>query len=602
MMDKNKKNLQSREEINNEFKWNLEAIYESDHDFERDFNHVKKLAEELKGYEGKLGQTNENLLVVLNLQDEMSEMLEKVFVYARMKKDEDNTNDKYQGLADRVSSLHVKINSITSFIVPEILSIENDKMHHFIEVNEGLKFYKQYLDEIIRMKPHILSQELEELLAETGELAQASDYIYGMLNNADITFPIIEDENGDEVELTKGRYMKFMESDDRRVRKDVFEALYKTYASLKNTFAATLNSNVKKNVFYAKVRKFSSALEASLYDDNVSSEVYNQLIDTIHDNIGLMHRYVNIRKQMLGLNELHMYDLYTPIVKDVHLKIKYDDAKKRVLEGLKPLGEEYLTHLGKAFTSRWIDVYENKGKSGGAYSWGAYGTHPYILLNYQGNVNDMFTLAHELGHSMHSYYSNKNQSYIYSHYKIFVAEVASTLNESLLMHYLLKTTTDKKEKLYYLNYYLEQFRGTIYRQTMFAEYEKLIHEKVESGEALTSELLNKMYRDLNKYYYGEEIVIDDLIDYEWERVPHFYMNFYVYKYATGYSAAISLAKQIIEEGQPAVDRYLAFLKAGGSDYPIELLKRAGVDMTSKKPIQNALDVFKDILDQIEGLL
>jgi len=599
---KKSKSLPKRSELDAQFKWDLEAIYSDDQEWKSDFQKVKELADQLKNYEGKLSETSKNLLAALKLQDELSQTLGKVFVYARMKKDEDNTNSKYQGLADQANSLNILVSSATSYIVPEILTIKADDLNRFMKEESGLELYKQSLDEIVRMKPHILSADKEQLLAEAGEIAQASDNIFGMLNNADIKFPMIKDENGEDVELTKGRYLQFMESSNRDVRKSAFEAMYQTYGGLKNTFSATLNANVKKNIFYAKVRNYASALESSLDDDNVKPELYQNLIDTVHNNMHHMHRYVSLRKKMLGVDELHMYDLYTPIVKNIDIKIPYEDAKETVIKGLEPLGEAYLTQLKKGFESRWIDVYENQGKTSGAYSWGAYGTHPYILLNYQDNVNDMFTLAHELGHSMHSFYSHKNQPYVYSHYKIFVAEVASTLNESLLMHYLLKMTTDKKEKMFYLNHYLEQFRGTIYRQTMFAEFEKMIHDKAEAGEALTPEELNKMYHELNVAYYGPEMVVDELVDLEWARIPHFYMDFYVYKYATGFSAAISLAKQILEEGEPAIKRYLEFLQSGGSDYPVNLLAKAGVDMNTPKPIQNALDVFGETLDQMEKLL
>lgn len=602
MSEQRKKSLPKRNEIDLKYKWDLEAIYANDQDWEHDFKKAKDLADQLKKYEGKLENSPQDLLHVLKLSDQVSELVGRIFVYARMRKDEDNTNAKYQALADRANSLSIEVNSASSYIVPEILAISTETLKKYIQEEKGLQLYQQYLDEIIRMKPHVLSTEEEKLLAQVGEVAQAPDNIFGMLNNADIKFPTIKDENGEEVELTKGRYIQFMESADRRVRKDAFTALYQTYGNLKNTFAATLNANVKKNVFYAKVRKYPSALVASLDDDNVSQEVYDNLIATVHKNMDLMYRYVKLRKKLLGMDELHMYDLYTPIVKDVKIHVPYEKAQEIVIKGLEPLGKDYLTQLQKGFESRWIDVYENQGKTSGAYSWGAYGTHPYILLNYQNNVNDMFTLAHELGHSMHSFYSHANQPYVYSHYKIFVAEVASTLNEALLMNYLLKTTTDKNEKLYYLNHYLEQFRATVYRQTMFAEFEKMIHEKVESGEALTPELLNQMYHELNMKYYGPEMVVDDLIDLEWARIPHFYMNFYVYKYATGFSAAISLSQQILEEGQPAVDRYLTFLKSGSSDYPVNLLKKAGVDMNTPEPVQKALDVFKEILDQMEALL
>ncbi|MGD9678955.1 MAG: oligoendopeptidase F [Vulcanibacillus sp.] len=601
MGNKQLKKQHKRSEIDDRFKWNLEEIYQNESQWEEDFKKSKILAEQLEKFKGQLNLLDRQLLKALKLQDELSQVFGKVFVYARMKKDEDNTNSKYQALTDRAATLGVYISSITSYIVPEILSISANDIERLLEDNE-LKVYKRFIEEIYRLKSHVLSTEQEELLAQVGEIADASENIFGMLNNADIKFPLIVDESGEEVELTKGRYHQFMESSNRRIREDAFNKMYSSYTNLKNTFATTLNSNVKKNIFYAKARKYPSAIEASLFGDKVPLDVYNQLCEAVHENMGLMHRYVKLRKKMLNLDELHMYDLHVPIIKDVTIKITYEEAVDKVLKGLHPLGQEYISNVSEGIKSGWIDVYENEGKTSGAYSWGSYGTNPYILLNYQDKVNDMFTLAHELGHSIHSLYSNRNQPYVDSQYKIFVAEVASTLNEALLMDYLLKTTTDKKEKLYYLNYYLEQFRGTIYRQTMFAEFEKMIHEKVEANEALTPELLNTMYHDLNVTYYGPDIIVDDLIDIEWARVPHFYMNFYVYKYATGFSAAISLSKQILREGEPAVKKYLEFLKSGGSDYPIELLKKAGVDMTTKEPIQNALSVFKEILDEMETLL
>ena len=443
MATKKSNALPTRSEIDPQYKWDLEAIYPNEQAWESDYKQAKELAKKLKEYEGKLKNSAKELLQVLTLSDEISEIIGRVFVYARMKKDEDNTNAKYQALADRANSLSIEVNSVSSFIVPEILSIPTDTLKTYIQQEKGLQLYQQFLDEIVRTKPHVLSAEQEKLLAQVGEVAQAPDNIFGMLNNADIKFPKIKNEKGEEIELTKGRYVQFMESSDRRVRQDAFEAMYNTYGSLKNTYSATLNANVKKNVFYAKVRNYPSALVSSLDDDNVSQDVYDNLISTVHKNMDLMYRYVKLRKKLLGVDELHMYDLYTPIIKDVKIEVPYEQAKETVIKGLEPLGKEYLNQLQKGFESRWIDVYENQGKTSGAYSWGAFGTHPYILLNYQDNVNDLFTLAHELGHSMHSFYSHANQPYVYSHYKIFVAEVASTLNEALLMHYLLKPTTDK---------------------------------------------------------------------------------------------------------------------------------------------------------------
>jgi oligoendopeptidase F len=423
-----------------------------------------------------------------------------------------------------------------------------------------------------------------------------------MLNNADMRFPIIKDEEGKEVEVTHGNFVRFMQSKDRNVRKAAFNAMYDTYKKFINTFASTMAGNVKKDIFYVKTRKYNSSLEASLFEDNVSLEVYNNLIETVHSRLDVLHRYVRLKKKLLGLDELHMYDLYVPLIQEYDKKFTYEEAIELVLEGLKPLGDEYINLLKQGFNSRWVDVYENRGKTSGAYSWGTYGTHPYVLLNYQGKLNDVFTIAHEMGHSLHTYYSNATQPYVYAGYKIFVAEVASTCNEALLMDYLLKNSKDEKERLYLLNHFFEEFRGTVYRQVMFAEFEKLIHEMAERGEPLTAEVLNKKYYELNKLYYGDDIVVDEGISYEWARIPHFYRNFYVYKYATGFSAAIAISQMILNEGEKAVERYKEFLKSGSSDYPLNLLKKAGVDLTTPKPVNDALDVFEKLLDEFEKML
>ncbi len=597
-----KKTLPKRQEIPQEYKWRLEDIYGTDDQWEQEFSLVKARIQELDKYKEKLKDSGKTLLECLQLRDEVSQLIEKLFVYARMRKDEDNTNAIYQALTDRATSLSIAVDSAMSYIVPEILAIPGESLAEFQKTEAGLAQYKHYLDELTRQKEHILSAREEQLLAQAGELAHAPQSIFGMLNNADIKFPSIKDEQGQEIEVTKGRYIQLMESPDRRVRKDAFTALYSTYQGLKNTLSATLNSSVKKDVFYSRVRKHNSALEAALDDDNMPVSVYENLIKTVRENLEPMYRYVALRKKVLGVEELHMYDLYTPIVKDVKMDIPYQEAVKKVEQALNPLGQEYLDKLREGFTSGWLDVYENEGKTGGAYSWGSYGTHPYVLLNNQGTLNDMFTIAHEMGHALHTYYSNREQPYIYAHYKIFLAEVASTLNESLLMGYMLKNTTDKQEKLYLLNHYLEQFRGTVYRQTMFAEFEKIIHEKVEAGEALTPELLNSIYHRLNVDYYGPDMVVDAAVDVEWSRIPHFYNAFYVYKYATGFSAATALARQILEEGEPAVNRYLDFLKGGNADYPLNLLKKAGVDMTSPQPVATALSVFNDLVRHMEELL
>jgi len=596
------KTLPKRSEVPAEHKWRLEDIYQTDAAWEEDLQKAKKLAEEIATKKGTLGQSAKHLHDALTLQDEVLQTLDRVYVYARMRRDEDNTNSTYQGLTDRATALSTQVYGAISYIQPEILAIPTDTLNQWTRQDEGLAHYRIMLDEITRFKPHTLSAEEEALLANMSEVASAPSKIFGMLNNADLKFPMITDENGEEVELTKGRYTHFMESKDRRVRKEAFEALYSTYGKFRNTIAASLTSSVKADVFYARTRKYPSALYSALFADNVDISVYDNLIATIHEHLPLMHRYISLRKKALGVGELHMYDLYVPIVPEVDMKIPYDQAVKTIKEALHPLGEDYGKVLEEGFTSGWIDVHENEGKTSGAYSWGAYTTHPFVLMNYQDNVNNMFTLAHEMGHALHSYYSNKNQPYTYADYKIFVAEVASTVNEALLMNHLLETTNDKHQRMYLINYYLEQFRGTVFRQTMFAEFEKIVHAKEEAGEPLTADSLNEIYRELNVAYHGPEMVIDKEIELEWERIPHFYRHFYVYKYATGFSAATSLSKQILEEGQPAVERYLQFLKGGSSDYPLNLLKNAGVDMTSPEPIREALAVFKSLIEELEQLI
>lgn len=602
-MIENKNNkLPKRKEIEQQYKWKLEDIYASNDEWEKDFVKVKELIPQMAQYKDKLADSSTTLLQALKLSDELSSLTERVFVYARMRRDEDNTNATYQALADRAKSLSIEVSGALSFITPEIISIPEQKLQEFLNKEPELEVYNHYINEILRQKKHVLSSNEEALLAATGEIAGAARDIFTMLNNADIKFPNIKNEKGEEVELTKGNFIHYMESGDRRVRQDAFKALYSSYIKQKNTLAASLNANVKKNIFYSRARKYPSALEASLDPDNVPKSVYDNLINTIHNHLHLMHRYVALRKKVLQLEELHMYDLYTPLVKEMNKHIYYKEALEIVEKALQPLGDDYIKALKMGFNEGWIDVYENEGKTGGAYSWGAYTTHPYVLLNYQGTMKDVFTLAHEMGHALHSYYTNKHQPYIYSQYKIFVAEVASTVNESLLMHHLLKNTKDQNEKAYLINHYLDEFRGTVFRQVMFAEFEKIIHEKAENDEALTPQLLSEIYHYLNVQYFGDQMFVDSEIDMEWSRIPHFYNSFYVYKYATGFAAATSLSRQILEEGQPAVDRYIGFLSSGDSDYPIEILRKAGVDLSTPQPIVDALKVFEEMLDQIEKLL
>ncbi|QHA91580.1 oligoendopeptidase F [Bacillus sp. N1-1] len=602
MEEKKVNALPKRDEIPVEDTWELEAIYENDQQWEEEFKEIKALLPEMKEYKGKLAESADKLYNALQKQDEITIKLGKLYTYAHMRYDQDTTNSQYQGLNDRAANLATQVSSELAFVVPEILSVPEETIKQYLSDKEELKLYEHTLDEINRERPHVLSKEEEAILAGVSDVTSSSSNTFGMLNNADMKFPTIKDENGEEVEVTHGRYIRFLESSDRRVRKDAFKAVYDTYGKFKNTFASTLSGAVKKDNYYAKVRNYDSARQAALDSNNIPEDVYDNLIETVHNRLDLLHRYVKLRKKALGLDELHMYDMYTPLVSEVKMEVSYNEAKEYIVKGLEPLGEEYKNILEEGFANRWVDVQENVGKRSGAYSSGTYGTRPYILMNWQDNVNNLFTLAHEFGHSVHSYYTRENQPYPYANYSIFVAEVASTTNESLLNHYLLENTSDKKEKLYLLNHYLEGFRGTVFRQTMFAEFEHMIHKKAQDGEPLTPDLLSSLYFDLNKKYFGEDLVIDDEIALEWARIPHFYYNYYVFQYATGFSAAASLSNQILEEGDEAVSRYIDFLKAGSSDYPIEVLKKAGVDMTSSKPISDALDVFESILNEMENLL
>lgn len=597
------KKLPARDEVATENTWRLEDIFAVDEQWEQEFNEVKGLIPSVQEYQGKLGESADQLYNALQLQDKLLERLGRLYTYAHMRYDQDTTNSFYQGMDDRIKNLYSQAASALAYIVPEILAVDEEKIKGFLNEKEDLKLYEHALEEINLQRPHILSAEEEALLAQASEVMSSPSNTFGMLNNADLEFPSIKDENGEDVEITHGRYIRFLESEDRRVREDAFKAVYKTYGSFKNTFASTLSGNIKKDNFNARIRKYDSARHAALAANNIPESVYENLVNTVNDNLHLLHRYVKLRRKVLGLEKLHMYDLYTPLVKDVKMEIPYGEAKEYVLKGLEPLGDEYNSILKEGFENRWVDVYENKGKRSGAYSSGAYGTNPYILMNWQDNVNNLFTLAHEFGHSVHSYYTRKSQPYPYGNYSIFVAEVASTCNEALLNDYMLKTIDDEQKRLYLLNHYLEGFRGTVFRQTMFAEFEHMIHQKAQNNEALTADSLTKDYYELNKKYFGEEdIMIDEEIGLEWSRIPHFYYNYYVYQYATGFSAATALSKQILEEGQPAVDRYIDFLKSGSSDYPIEVLKKAGVDMTSAKPIQEALKVFEEKLNEMEALL
>lgn len=596
------KELKKREDVPVELTWRLEDIFPTDEEWKKEFKQLQEDIPEIEVYQGKLATSAEYLYELFTLQDKLSGRLGKLYTYARMRYDEDTTNSFYQDLNAQASSLLTQASSAMSYIVPEILAIDEGKLETFLKEREELKAYEKVLTDISKRRPHVLSKKEEELLAEAGEALSTGSQTFSMLNNADLTFPSIKNEKGEEVDVTHGRYSTFMESKDRRVRKDAFQAMYDTYGKFKNTFAQTLGGNVKKDNFSAKVRKFESARHAALSNNHIPEEVYDNLVSAVNERLPLLHRYVELRKKVLGVDELHMYDMYTPLVSDVDMTVPYEKAQEYVRKGLEPLGSDYLSVVQEAFDNRWIDVEENKGKRSGAYSSGTYGTNPYILMNWQDNINNTFTLAHELGHSVHSYYTRKHQPFRYGNYSIFVAEVASTTNEALLNHYLLENLENEKEKMYILNHFLEGFRGTVFRQTMFAEFEHDIHVRSQNGEALTADKLTEIYYDLNKKYYGPHVVSDEEIGLEWARIPHFYMNYYVYQYATGYSAATTLANQILQEGESAVERYINYLKAGSSDYPIEVLKQAGVDMNSKQPILDALDVFEEKLNEMEKLL
>lgn len=591
--------LLKRSEVPAENRWKLEDMFASEEQWDAEYKEAKELISSAAAFQGKLDSADA-LKKCFELDDKLSLVTERLYVYAHMRQDEDTAAPAYQALSQKAKKLGVEAGEALSFVTPEILALPDATLDQFI-ADPSLSDYTFTLTEMKREKAHVLSKAEEALLAQVGTLAQAPQTVFGMLNNADLKFPKIKNEDGKEVELTHGSYIQFLESPDREVRKNAFKAVYETYGKQKNTIAATLGANVNKNVFYSRVRKYPSVLEMSLYGDNIPKEVYTNLIDTIHESLPLMHRYMKLRQKLLGVDELHMYDLFAPLVDEYKLDITFEEAKKITKEGLKPLGEDYLSVLQEGYDKGWIDVYENESKRTGAYSWGAYGTHPYVLLNHNDNLNSMFTLAHEMGHALHSYYSDNALKYRDAQYTIFLAEVASTTNEALLMDYLLNKSTDPKEKMYLLTYYADQFRTTVFRQTMFAEFEMIIHKRAEEGESLTPQDLSAIYYDLNVKYYGKDMAVDKDIEMEWARIPHFYNSFYVYKYATGFSAATSFAKQILEEGKPAVDRYLGFLKSGGSDYSINILAKAGVDMSSPEPIREAMSVFESVIAQMEEL-
>lgn len=595
------KKIPVRSEADPKYTWALEDVYANNDVWKADLEKARALPAQLAAYKGHLGDSAQKLLEFLQLGDGISVLFDSLYGYAQRRSDEDTANSLYQGMTSQAMSAMVAVDAASSFETPELLAIPDDKLEQFYQEEPALETYRLALTRIRSKRAHILSDAEEKLLAAAEEMSQAPDSVYSVFADADLKFPSATDKDGNSHPVTHGTYIPLMHSADRVLRKSAFASLYSVYGQFRNTAAALLSAQVKQLKFYADARKYDSTLQASLDGNYVPTEVYTNLISAVHENMAPMYRYVDLRRKLLGVDELHMYDLYTPIVSDVDVNIPYEEAKQTVYDALACMGDDYRAILKEGFDNRWIDVYENVGKCSGAYSAGLR-KHPYVLLNYSGTLDSMFTLAHEMGHAIHSYLSNKHQPVAYSNYSIFVAEVASTCNEALLMQHLLKTTKDKKRRAYLINYFLEQFRTTLYRQTMFAEFELEINRRNERGESLTAESLNALYHELNHQYFGDDIVIDKEIDLEWARIPHFYYDYYVYQYATGYSAAIALSRRILKEGAPAVRDYIHFLSGGCSTDPISLLRGAGVDMASTAPIHDALQLFDELITEMEQLM
>ena len=589
-----------RSEVPEALKWKLTDLYASDDLWEKEVDTIGSLSKKIADYAGKLGDSADTLLHFLKERDTLLQLMSRMYVYANQSYHQDTADAHYQAYAAKAESVRVEVSASLSFADPEILAIPEERIAKFYEEEPELEKYRRAIDVIMRARAHTLSAEEESILAAAGELAASPENIFSMFNNADIRFPYITDVEGNRIQITHANFIKFLNDKDRSLRKEAFRGVYHTYAKWGNTLAAVFVSNLKQERFYAKMRKYPSVCAMHLSEGNIQESVYDNLIETVHRHLPDLHRYMALRKKILGVEHLHMYDLYVPLVAEVDQKIPYEEAKETVAKALAPMGKAYTDILREGYENGWIDVAANANKRSGAYSWGAYGTHPYVLLNQQDDLESMFTLAHEMGHAIHTYHSDKAQPFTYAGYLIFVAEVASTCNECLLNHYLLSQEENGDKRNYILNHYLESFRTTLFRQTMFAEFEKIVHEKTAQGESLTMEDLNQIYHDLNVLYYGPDVVVDSEIDYEWMRIPHFYTAFYVYQYATGFSAAVAFSKKILEEGQPAVDRYVKeFLSGGCAKDPIDLLAAAGVDMSTPKPVDDALSVFAKYLDEFE---
>lgn len=601
-MSNTAKKIPERKDVDAKFTWDLTQIFADDSEWEKAYEALSGFQSKIESFKGRLGESAKTLLEYCRLEDEISLAVEAVYGYSSLKGDEDTGNGYYQNMRGKAVGAYVAVQGAMSFSTPEILALSDEALEQFYKDEPDLLTYKRSFDRIRRRKAHFLSGAEEQLLAAAGEIAEGPDNIGGILRNADMTYPEAEDSQGIKHPLTNGSLTLLLESPDRVLRENAFKTYYNRLGEFKNTIAATLDAQFKQLRFFAGARKYENTLEAALDSTEVPTAVYTNLIDAVHANMEKMYRYVDLRKKLLGVDELHMYDVYTPVVKDVDVKIPFEEAKKTVLEALSVLGDDYIEMLKKGFSSRWIDVYENKGKRSGAYSSGLSRPHPYVLLNHKDNLDSQFTLAHEMGHALHSYLSTKNQPLNCADYVIFVAEVASTCNEVLLMKYLLSKTTDKNERAYLINHFLDQFKGTVYRQTMFAEFELFMGRQSEAGETLTADVLCKKYLELNKLYFGPSMISDELIGLEWARIPHFFYNYYVFQYATGFSAAVAIANRILSEGESAVKDYKKFLSSGGSADPISLLKIAGVDMSTPEPVNSALSLFGELIDEMETLV
>ncbi|ODR83530.1 oligoendopeptidase F [Haladaptatus sp. W1] len=590
-----------RSDIDAQYKWDLESIYATDEEWEEAYEDVEERLSELEAYEGQVTDDGETLLTVLQLSDELGREVSMVASYARMRSDEDTSDQEYQALASRAQSLASRAGSATSFIEPEIQSLDREELDRMIAETDGLETYEHALDDVIRMKEHTRSAEIENLLAEFGEVTGAPNDIYSMLSNADMTFPTVEDPDGEPVEITQSNFVNLLKNPDREFRQTVYENYFDEWSDVRNAVGAAYKNSVKADVKYARARNYDTAREAALDGPNVPVDVYDNLLDTVRDNLDKLHRHAELKRRSLGVDELRMWDVYMPMTDTESPDLDYDQAVEYVVDAVGALGDDYQSRVAEGIESRWIDVYETQDKRSGAYSGGTYDTQPFILMNYQDDISSMYTLAHELGHSLHSQLTSESQPYTYSSYEIFVAEVASTVNEALLTHHLLETVEDPDFRRHVLNEYLERFRSTLYRQTLFADFEYRAHQLAEDNEALTPDRLDGIYGDLKREFY-DPAVVDDRIEREWMRIPHFYRAYYVYQYSTGISAAVALADKILEEGEPAAERYLDFLSNGSREYPLTLLQGAGVDMSSPEPIQRALDVYGKRLDEMEELI